>query len=107
MSIVGKVELTADKDVRAGTETSMSGLFPIEGRKKEFVLEANVARDKTKLKVTVAKLGILETTADTTRQKGDKLNLWLLIKTSDFSKRVKASETIKKGDILPITVDAV
>ena len=107
MSIVGKVELTADTDVRAGTETSMSGLFSTEGRKKEFVLEAAVVRDKTKLKVTVAKLGILEATADATRQKGNKTNLWLLIKTSDFSKKVKASESIKKGDVLPITVDAV
>jgi len=107
MAQVGKVELKADKDVNAGAETSLSDLFPYSERSKEFTLESNVERDKTKLKITVAKLGTIETTADTTKKKGEKSNTWLLSKISDFSKKVKAQESIKKGDLLTVTVETV
>ena len=107
MPLVGKVELTADKDVNAGVETSLSELFPKTERYKEFTLETDVERDKTKLKIAVSKLGTLEAPADTTKENGQTTNLWQLTKMADFSKKVKASESIKKGDILPITVDAV
>ncbi|MBS7642468.1 MAG: hypothetical protein QW374_06520 [Candidatus Bathyarchaeia archaeon] len=107
MPIVGKISLKADKDVNAGAEVSLSELFTYDERRKEFTLESDVERDKTKLKVTVSKLGVIETVADTTKKKGDKTNIWLLMKISDFSKKVKASESIKKGDILDITVESV
>jgi hypothetical protein len=68
MPVIGKVELKADKDVTAGTETSISDLFPYSERKKEFTLESYVERDKTKIKVTIAKLGSFETVADTTKR---------------------------------------
>ena len=106
MSIVAKVELKADKDVSAGSEASLSDLFITEKR-KEFSLEGDVTKDKTTLKVTVAKLGILDATADTTKKKGEKTSLWMLMKMSDFSKKVKALESIKKGDVLTITVESV
>jgi hypothetical protein len=105
MPVVGKVELKAEKDVAAGAETSLSDLFSYSERRKEFTLESDVERDKTKLKVNVAKLGTIEATADTTKKKGEKTNLWLLMKVADFSKKVKAKEDIKKGDTLAITVE--
>lgn len=107
MPIVGKISLKADKDVNAGAEVSLSELFTYDERRKEFTLESDVERDKTKLKVTISKLGVIETVADTTKKKGDKTNIWLLMKISDFSKKVKAAESIKKGDILDITVESV
>ena len=107
MSVIGKVELKANKDVDAGAETNLSELFPSPERSKEFSLEENVERDKTKLKVTVAKLGIVDVTADTTKKKGEKTSLWLLTKLSDLSKKVKATEPIKKGDALAITIEAM
>lgn len=107
MPIVGKISLKADKDVNAGAEVSLSELFTYDERRKEFTLESDVERDKTKLKVTISKLGVIETVADTTKKKGDKTNIWLLMKISDFSKKVKAAEKIKKGDILDITVESV
>jgi len=107
MPLVGKVELKAAKDVNASAETSLSDLFPSPERSKEFTLESDVERDKTKLKITVAKLGTVETTADTSKKKGEKTNTWLLSKVSDFSKKVKATESIKKGDVLSVTVETV
>jgi molybdopterin converting factor small subunit len=105
MPVVGRVELKAEKDVAAGAETSLSDLFSYSERRKEFTLESDVERDKTKLKVNVAKLETIEATADTTKKKGEKTNLWLLMKVADFSKKVKAKEAIKKGDTLAITVE--
>jgi molybdopterin converting factor small subunit len=74
-------------------------------RRKEFTLESDVEKDKTKLKVNVSKLETIEATADTTKKKGEKTNIWLLVKVADFSKKVKAKEAIKKGDTLAITVE--
>jgi anthranilate/para-aminobenzoate synthase component I len=105
MPIVGKVELKADKDVAAGAETSLSDLFSFDERRKEFTLESDVERDKTKLKVTISKLESFEATADTTRKKGEKTSLWMMLKYSDFSKKIKTKEAIKKGDTLSVTVE--
>ncbi|MEM4700217.1 MAG: hypothetical protein QXT74_04625 [Candidatus Nezhaarchaeales archaeon] len=105
MPVVGKVELKANKDVKAGEETTLSELFTFDERRKELTLEGDVERDKTKLKVTVAKLGTLEATADTTKKKGEKTNLWMLLKVADFSKKIKASEEIKKGETLAVTIE--
>lgn len=107
MPLLGKVELKANKDVKAGDETTLSELFTFDERRKELTLEADVERDKTKLKVTVEKLGSFETTADTTRKKGEKTNLWMLLKVADFTKKIKSAQEIKKGDALSITVETV
>jgi len=107
MPVVGKVDLKADKDVNAGAETSLSDLFTYFERSKEFTLESDIKRDKTKLRITVAKLGSVETTADTDKKKGEKTSVWMITKYADLSKKVKANEAIKKDDILPVTVETV
>jgi len=105
MPLVGKVELKADRDVAANAEVSLSELFPYAERSKEFTLEADVERNKTKLKITVAKLGTIEAVADETKKKGEKTSLWRLLKIADASKKVKAKEAIKKGDVLAVTIE--
>jgi hypothetical protein len=105
LALVGKIDLRADRDVTAGAEVSLSELFPYPERSKEFTLESDITRDTTKLKLKVAKLGTVDTTADTTKKKGEKTNIWMLTKISDFSRKVKAAEAIKKGDTLSITVE--
>ncbi|MDH5815176.1 MAG: hypothetical protein QE164_00015 [Candidatus Nezhaarchaeota archaeon] len=107
MPVVGKVELKADKDVKKGEEVSLTELFPYSERTKEFTVDVDVERDKTKLKITVAKLGTIETTADTTKKKGEKTSLWAITKYSDMSKKVKASEDIKKGETLSVTIETI
>jgi hypothetical protein len=107
MPIVGKVELKADKDVAAGAETSLSELFSYSERRKEFTLESDIERDKTKLRITVSKLESLETVADITKKKGEKTNIWMVMKIADFSKKIKAKEAIKKGDSLTVTVETL
>ena len=107
MPTVGKIELKADKDVDAGAEVSLSDLFSYSERSKEFPIDADVTRDKTKLKIDVAKLGSLNITADSTTKKGQKTSLSMLTKYTDINKKVKASEAIKKGDALTVNVKTV
>ena len=105
MSVIVKVDLKADRDVNAGAEISLYDLFPYMERNKEFTLESGVERDKTKLKITVSKLGSVEIMANTSKKKGEKTNIVMISKTADLSKKVKAKENIKKGDVLSVTVE--
>ncbi len=107
MTTVGKLELKADKDVGKGAEISLLELFPYTERIKEFSLETDVTRDQTRLKVTVARIGSINTIADATRKKEEKIHLWALIKYTDSSKKIKTAEAIKKGDTLAITAETV
>jgi len=107
MPVVGRIELKADRDVAANTETSLIDLFPYSERSKEFTLESDIERDKTKLKITISKLETLESVADITRKKGEKTSLWAITKYRELSKRIKAKENIKKGDILSVTVETL
>ncbi len=107
MSVIVKVDLKANRDVNAGAEISLYDLFPYSERNKNFTLESDVERDKTKLKITVAKLGSVEIVANTSKKKGDKTSIFMISKTADSSKKVKAKETIKKDDVLSVTVETV
>jgi len=107
MSVIQKVDLKANRDVNAGAEISLYDLFPYSERRKEFTLESDVERNKTKLKITIAKLGSVEFMADTSKKKGEKASIYMISKTADFSKKVKAKETIKKDDVLSVTVETV
>ena len=106
MATVGKIELKTDKDVDKEAEISLLELFPYAERIKEFSLEADVERE-TRLKVIVAQLGTINTIADATRKKDEKIHLWALMKYADTSRKVKAQEVIKKDDTIAITVETV
>ena len=103
---LGSVELVADKDVKMGGETKPNALFASSEQRKEFELLEDVTRDKT-IKVTIAKVGSFDTKADTSTKKGEKASCWRLLKYTDLSTNLKASEDIKKGDKLGVTIETL
>ena len=104
---LGSIELVADKDVKKGEETKINNLFTYDEPKKEFELLEDVTSNKTGIKVTMAKVGSFETKADTSNKKKEKTSLYRLIKYADLSKNLKASEDIKKGDKLGVTIETL
>jgi archaellum component FlaG (FlaF/FlaG flagellin family) len=72
---------------------------------KNFELLENVIAGKTRIKVTIAKVGSFQTKANTTRKKGEKTNCWSFLNPGDFSKKIAATEDIKKGDKLTVTLE--
>ena len=102
---LGSIELVADKDVKKGEETNINALFTSSDQ--EFELLKDVTRDTTGIKVTIAKVGSFETKADTSNKKKEKTSLFRLIKYADLSKNLKASEDIKKGDKLGVTIETL
>jgi hypothetical protein len=104
---LGSIELVADKDVKKGEETNINALFASSDLTKEFELLEDVTNDKTGIKVTIAKVGSFDTKADTSKKKGEKTNCRALLKYADLSKNLKASEDIKKGDKLGVTIETL
>jgi hypothetical protein len=104
MAKLGSFELVAGIDVKAGEKTSISSLFPISERSKEYQLLED-AREGTQLKVSISKVQPFESTADATLKKGDKATSWRLIKYADFVGDIMASENIKAGDKLLVSYD--
>ena len=105
MTTVGKLEMKTDKDVAKDTEIGLLELFPYAERVKEFSLETDVTRDQTRLKVNITKFGSIDTIADATRKKDEKIHLWALMKYASSSKKVKALEEVKKDESIAITVE--
>lgn len=105
MDKLGSVELVTDKDVKKGEETNINALFTSSDQ--EFELLKDVTRDTTGIKVTIAKVGSFDTKADTSKKKGEKTNARALLKYADLSKNLKASEDIKKGDKLGVTIETL
>jgi len=104
---LGSVELVADKDVKKGEETNINDLFVYGEKGKEFELLEDVTSGKTGIKVTIAKLGSFDTKADTSKKKGEKTDCRMLLEYVDVSKKRKASEDIKKGDKLGVTIETL
>jgi len=107
MTKLGSVEFVADKDVKKGEETRINALFTYSEQRKEFELLEDVTRGETGIKVTIAKVGSFDTKADTSKKKGEKTNCGNLLKYVDLSKNLKASEDIKKGDKLGVTLETL
>ena len=104
---LGSIELVADKDVKMGRETKINALFVLSEQKKELELLEDVTSDKTGIKVTIAKVGSFDTKADASKKKGEKTRCTILLKYADLSKNLKASEDIKKGDKLGVTIETL
>ncbi len=104
---LGSIELVVDKDVKKGEETKINALFASNEQRKEFELLEDVTKDKTGIKVTIAKVGSFDTKADTSKKKGEKTRCQDLLKFADLSKNLKASEDIKKGDKLGVTIETL
>jgi len=106
VAVIGKTELKADKDAEANTEASLFDLFTFSERNKQFTVDQDIKRDQTKLKVNVAKFGTLDIISDANLAKGFNTSLATLLKWADTSKKVKVSESIKKGDTLVVTIES-
>jgi hypothetical protein len=107
MTKLGSIDLVAGKDIKRGEETSINVLFPWKEQSKEFELLEDLTKDKTGIKVTITKVGSFDTKADTSKKKGEKINCRVLLKYFDVSKKLKASEDIKKGDKLSATIETL
>jgi hypothetical protein len=107
MAKLGSIDLVADKDVKKEQETSIDVLFSWSERSKEFELLEDLIWDKTGIKVTITKVGSFDTKTNTSKKKGEKTNCRALLKYADLSKKLKASEDIKKGDKLSATIETL
>ena len=107
MAKLGSIDLVAGKDVKREEETSINVLFLWSEQKKEFELLEDLTRDKTGIKVTITKVGSFDTKAGISKKKGEKTNCNMLLKYADLSKKLKASEDIKKGDKLSATIETL
>jgi len=105
VALVGKVDLKADIDVKAGEELRLTDLFSWDEKWKEFTVESDIEYGKTRIKVNIPKVGVIETIADITRKKGERACLWLLMKFYEFLSRRKALQDISKGETLTITIE--
>jgi len=107
MAKLASIELNADQDVAKGRKTSIIPLFSRTEGWKNFELLENVVAGKTRIKVTIAKVGSFQTKANTARKKGEKTNCWSFLSQSDFSKKIAATDDIKKGDKLTVTLETL
>lgn len=107
MAKLASIELNADQDVAKGMKTSISPLFSSTEGWKNFELFENIEKDKTRIKATIARVGSVQTKANTTGKKGEKTNCWLLLHRSDYTKKIAVTDDIKKGDKLTVTLETL
>ena len=107
MAKLASIELNADQDVAKGMKNSIIPLFSDTEGWKNFELLENVEAGKTRIKVTIAKVGSFQTKANTTRKKGEKTNCWSFLNHSDFTKKIAATDDLKKGDKLTVTLETL
>ncbi len=102
---LANIELNADKDVAKGEKTSIFPLFSRNDGYTNFELLEDAETEKTRITVTIAKVGSFQTKANVTKKKGEKTNCWLLLNRSDWTKKIAATDAIKKGDKLTVTLE--
>ena len=107
MAKLASIELNVDQDVAKGEKTSIIPLFSNTEGWKNFELLENVETGKTRIKVAIVKVGSFQTKANATRKKGEKTNLCLLLNRSEFTKKIAATDDIKKGDKLMVTFETL
>jgi len=102
---LGSIIMKANKDVKVGEETNLDKLFSVDEQTKYFKAYKDIVKDKTKLKINIAKGGMFETIADITQKRGKKINCFILLKRTDFSKKIVASQDIKKCEKVEVIVE--
>ncbi len=108
MAKLASMELNADQDVARGNKIPLNRLFSSAGMWQECQLLEDVQSEKTKIDITIAKTsGSFRTKANTTRKKGESTNCSLLLMRDDFTRKVAASEDIKKGDKLMVILNTL
>lgn len=107
MAKLGSIELNADQDVAKGNKTPINRLFSSADLWQKFQLLENVQSDKTGIRVTIAKDGSFKTKANATRQRGEETSCVLLLMRDDFTRKIAATDDIKKGDKLMVTLETL
>jgi len=107
MAKLASIELNADQDVAKGKKTGIIPLFSYTEGWKNFELLENVQTDKTRIKVTIAKVGSFHTKANAEKKKGEQTNLWSLLKRQDLTKKIVATDDIKKSDKLTVSLETL
>ena len=102
---LASIELNADQDVAKGKKTSISPLFANADLWKNFKLLENVEGDKTRINITIAKAGSFQTKASISRKQGDDTNLCVFLNRSDITRKITATDDIKKGEKLTVTLE--
>ena len=105
MAKLASIVLTANQEVARGMKTSIIPLFSNSEGWKNFELLENVEKGKTRIIVTIAKVGSFRTKANATKRRGEKTALWLLFDGGDFRYKIVAADDIKKGDKLTVTLE--
>ena len=118
---LGIVELQTRKSVRRGERTSIESLFSYGERRKQFELEADVRRWRTKvrvkillkppeealsvlkswregIKIEIPKLGSLTTLADITKKRGEKTSLNGILASTARRMPFVAEESVSAGE---------
>ncbi|MCD6387501.1 MAG: hypothetical protein J7L30_04175 [Methanophagales archaeon] len=118
---LGVVELQTRKSVRRGERTSIESLFSYGERRKQFELEADVRRWRTKvrvkillkppeealgvlkswregIKIEIPKLGSLTTLADITKKRGEKTSLNGILASTARRTPFFAEESVSAGE---------
>ena len=118
---LGIVELQTRKSVRRGERTSIESLFSYGERRKQFELEADVRRWRTKvrvkillkppeealsvlkswreeIKIEIPKLGSLTTLADITKKRGEKTSLNGILASTARRTPFFAEESVSAGE---------
>jgi len=106
MALLGSIRLTAAVDVKRGERVNLRQLFSVEERRKAFTAQVD-APTGAKVKVNVAKLEPMETIVDLGSKKGEAASLWRLLKIWDLDRELVASEDIRKGEGLEVTVETL
>ena len=104
---LASVELIANRDVKKGEKVSIESLFTRVEQRKEFEVSSDIKSRDTKIRVIIPKVETLETTATTTKKKGEKTSLWMILPYSDPRKELAAYEDVKKGDKLAVSIETV
>lgn len=101
------LELVVNRDVKKGEEVNIESIFSYREQRKEFELFGDVKRWRTRIKADISKIGILETTADITKKKGEKTCIRGLFSYPARKEGFIASEDVKKGDMVSINIEPV
>jgi len=104
---LGSVELVVNRDAKKGGDVDIESLFSYGEQRKEFELFGDVKRWRTKIKAVISKIGILETSADITKKRGEKTCIRGLFSYPARKDSFAASEDIKKGDTISVDIELV
>jgi hypothetical protein len=102
---IANIEIPVEQDCSKGNKLPIIQIFSRSNLAQEFDLSENVVSEKTRVKVLVGKNNSFQTKASTTRNKGEKTTLLLLLQPNDFSRKITIDNDLRKGDKLAVSLE--